>query len=245
MLALLWTLYLLLTAALMFVVGSAGGGMTNATFRPAARLNLVMLVIGLTVLWPALRLCQALPAEGGLRAVRRDLVVLVLPTQALVWPQVWLAQWSLATVAALACVLAGWAVLVGAVLAWALGCGASQPVRFGERAGVPTGPARVGWMIAVLVLVLGGGMAVLLGLASSAGGGSPRWSWMLSPITSVFELTHDRPWIGLRARPAGLHWVMLGVLGVVCLVAWILASIRCAATHRRSTPPAAQRSADS
>lgn len=236
-LALLWTCYLLAVGALMFVAGASGGTISNATYRPAARLTLVLMAVGLVVLWPAVRLCQVVPPEGGRRAVVRDLVVLLLPAQALIWPQIWLAQWSVATVAALSAMLAVWAGLLGGVLAIALGCKAKTGRR--SHGEIPTAPvpslggsARVWWMIVVLVIGLGGAWGGIIETGHPHWGGQPRWGWMLSPMTGVYELTHDRPWLGQRALPTGLHWGMIGGVGTAALVVWIGGMTRCALRHR-------------
>mgnify|MGYP000952897457 CR=1 FL=1 len=99
---------------------------------------------GYAVLWPMLRLCQVFPSEGGVSSVGKDLLVVVIPTQAVVWPLAFLAVWPMSVAAALGAQSLAWTLLVGAMLALALGPGGS------ERRPAPL--RRAAWMAVILVV---------------------------------------------------------------------------------------------
>ncbi len=213
-LALAWTVYLLLsTIAAFSTVGAGGAGNVDA-YRPAARGLLVTVAVGVALLWPMMRLAQAVPT-GGLRgcaiATLRDLVVLLVPIQAVIWPQALLARWPLDAVAAIAVCLAVWTVLIGGLLAFVLSLG-------GRSAGN-------GWRwwamlgVAVLVNVV---PAIGIAWASVAPPVRPRGFWLMgSPMTAIVELTQDRSWRGRSLEVDGTHWRAIIIVGGFALAAWI------------------------
>ena len=82
------------------------------------------------------------PAESGdllwavaMVVVAKDLVILLVPLQAVLWPQVVITGWTVSAVAASDVLLISWASMVGAFLAIALG-----PGRTGEARRAETGP---------------------------------------------------------------------------------------------------------
>ena len=88
--AFLWTLFLLGATLLGF--GSLGAiGMIDAgTYRAVARVILVSVAVGVVVVWPMTRLSQVTPARRATRAAFIDFIVIALPLQAVVLPQVFL-----------------------------------------------------------------------------------------------------------------------------------------------------------
>src|ERR1043166_1453153 len=82
--AALWLLFLF--AATILSVGAVGifGLMSTDVYRPAARVMLEIVAIGVVVLWPMVRLSQAAPAFP-LRAMLGDAVVVLVPAQAVIW----------------------------------------------------------------------------------------------------------------------------------------------------------------
>src|SRR5262245_41002258 len=85
-LAALWLLFLF--AATILSVGAVGlfGLVSTDVYRPAARVMLEIVTIGVVVLWPMVRLSQEAP-KFPLRAMLGDCLVILLPTQAVIWPQ--------------------------------------------------------------------------------------------------------------------------------------------------------------
>jgi hypothetical protein len=202
--ALIWTMFLLATA--MGSLASVGVIATVESYRPAARILLVVVAVGIVVLWPMVRLCQALPMRGHVRQwVGEDLVVMLVPVQAVIWPQWWLAGWPIEVVAAVALFLAAWTLLIGAVLGVAY-----VTLERGDGAGL-----RTGWMVCLVVVVLAG---PVIGLALRE---PSAWFWMSSPLTGVRELTHPRLWTGQSVAIGWRHWTAIGATGVAAIGLWL------------------------
>lgn len=207
--AFFWTLYLLVATVGAFWSVGAPGVHDAMALRPAARSVLAAISIGVALLWPMTRLSQSLPSPQTRRiakAVWQDMLVLLVPAQAIIWPQVAMAAWPVGVVGALAASVAAWAVLLGALLAVAM---------------LVTGPRR-GWWMLVFVAVAGLGPLVALGPAGMGGhgDGSFDWWWMTSPLTSGFEISRDRAWTGAAAAVSAGHWRAIGLVGVLGASCW-------------------------
>ncbi len=226
-----WTLYLIGAVTLLFVHSGALSSFSYEAFRRSSRLMLLVLVLGVCVLWPMVRLSQATARSGGMSVVVRDLVVLLVPAQALIWPQVWLSAWSLEVVVALCVLLAVWGVLVGGLLATTLG----GPVGTGGLAALQ----QEGRRISVRRRLLGLGACVLICCAgmpaallrsgavvvADSGWLAARPLWMLSPFLGVLELTRERPWLAVSSGVGRIHWLMVAAAGVVALGVWMVAGV--------------------
>lgn len=207
--AFFWTLYLLLATVSAFWAVGAPGAHDAMALRPAARSVLAAISVGVALLWPMTRLSQVLPSlytRRMARAVWQDMVVLLVPAQAIIWPQIAMAAWPVGVVAALAASITAWAVLLGALLTIAM---------------VWTGPKR-GWWMLVFVAIAGLGPLVAMGPAGVAahGDSSFDWWWMTSPLTSGFEISRDRAWTGAAAAVAPGHWRAIGLVGVLGVCGW-------------------------
>ena len=208
--ALLWTVFLMLATLVMFGSLSATPTVTPEVYRPAARTLLMTVALGATVLWPMLRLSQQIPRERAVKWVLKDLVVVLLPVQALVWPHAlgMLSGWPLSVVAGVSLSIAAWSCVSAGVLGLAY---VTMPREGG--AGI-----RAAWMVVVLAVVFGApawqtlsGGYTLTDAPASLEPGAGR---MLSPLTSIAEITRDRAWSGRPARIGAGHWrAMVGVLG--------------------------------
>lgn len=198
--ALVWMLYLMGVTALMFASLSDAFFVSPAITRPAARGMLLATMAGVVLMWPAVRLSQR-PADRPVRSVLRDLFVVLIPAQAVIWPHALreLGDWSFGVLTALAGVFAAWALVVGGILAMA-------------DSGAGAGRARWAWMLVLLVLCLGapayavarGQFRMVPGPASSA-----RPGWMLSPLTAVLEVTRDRDAADGVTAVSGTHWRLI------------------------------------
>lgn len=225
-LALAWTIFLALATILCLASLAARGATSYESYRPAARSLLAVVAVGLCVLWPMVRLSQS-SGKGPVWAwVWKDLVVLLMPAQAVIWPQAFffLAKWPIDVVAAVAAMLSAWAVLTGAVLAtgW----------RVIDSEG--SGAARRGRVMLVLVGVVALGPLISWPVRIRGRVGSPEFDgWaMTSPITGVFELTRDRLWTGRSAEIVAAHWWAIAVVSAVGIVSWIVVGL----VPRRPTP---------
>lgn len=228
-LALLWTVFLLLATVGTFVSAGTDGLMSVESYRQAARGLLTVMMVGATLLWPVVRLSQSLPSEGGVRGSAKDVFVVVFPAQAILWPQALLARWPIEVMAASVAFLTVWAVLVGSLLAMALGVRAAGRDRLSARsalvwAGLFVGLGVAGpawWMVQAWA---GGGLE-----ASSTG---VRLSWMASPWTGQLELVRDRSWTGRSAWASSGHWIAIAGVLVVGLAGWLGAWAREAGLRR-------------
>ncbi len=214
-LALAWALYLMLAMMGSLMPAMTLGRFDPDVFRPAARVLSAVIVVGLVVLWPMLRLSQR-PA-GGVPGGRigRDLVVLLIPAMTLVWPQVLLAGWSIETVSAVSALLVVWSLVAASGLSWWRGCGGEK-----RSAGVA--------VMVLLVLLVAGLPPVLwrsgvLEVSPAGRGVTPGWMW--TPVTSVLEILRDRSWSGHPADVSAGHWVwivrlLVGASGLLWLTVW-------------------------
>jgi hypothetical protein len=213
--ALLWTIFLFAATGITMLAVVARGMPGADTMRPAARALMVCIAAGIVIVWPLIRLSQHRD-EQPIGGMVHDLIVLLVPVQAVVWPQTmwWLARWPLEIVAALALEFTAWSLVIGGVLVMAYAserprCAASSRADLLRRSG---------WMAALVVLALGPGVA------AAAGGDAPvRWWWMLSPITGVLELTRDRSWSGISNVIYPGHWRMIGVTAAAAIPLWTAA----------------------
>jgi hypothetical protein len=219
---LLWTTFLF-TATLLTLTGvGLGGYVTADVYRPAARMLMLTVAAGIALLWPMIRLSQDTPAHAPAAATAQDVFIVLLPTQAVIWPQYWLAGWPIPVLLAISALLTAWALVVGGVLALALGrlAGAGHA-------------ARAWWMVGLLVLTTWGALGAFLDRGDQPGMPSNRGrvAWMLSPLTGVAELTRDRSWTG---RPAAVY--REHVLAILW-TAGIAAPLWVAAASRRGRSP--------
>jgi len=216
----LWTIFLLVTTGIAIASVGLHGAVQEEGARTAARTILLVAAIGVSVLWPMTRLCQRAPEPGASWAVQ-DTLAIVLPLQAVIWPHIWLAGWSLETAAAVSVVLAAWAVLVGGLLA----------AVFSRRSPGPL--ARTVWMIVFVSLPALGPMAGLAVQSVSVPTiETTRWLQMASPATAIDQLAPSRPWQG-SSRITREHWAAIGLMGVAGGVAWLVA-LPMARGYRRS-----------
>lgn len=211
-LAFMWTVYLFTATAMTFAAISGAGGLTLDVYRPALRILLMTVAVGVAVVWPMVRLSQSAPVGPAAGASLKDWFAIVAPLQAIVWPQWLLAGWPVRVIAGLAGTLSAWAVLTAGMLALYFAWESGR-----ERRDA-TGRS---WMMAGFVGVAGLGPAggAVWGLLTSMGPGPPgrlTW-WMLSsPLSAVFEITRDEP-----SGPAVMAvWAVAANVAVAGLVCW-------------------------
>lgn len=211
--AFFWTVYLLLATVGAFWTAGAPGSHDALAMRPAARSLLAAITVGIALLWPMTRLSQTAPSERPrriARAVVQDMMVLLIPAQAVIWPQIAMSAWPVPVVAALAASLAAWTLVIGGLLA--IGLSMTRP-----------GSGR-GWWMLVVVALAGLGPLVAIGPLGGAahGDGSFDWWWMTSPVTSGFEISRDRLWTGASAAVSAGHWRSIAVVSSVGAAVWVM-----------------------
>jgi len=200
---LLWMIYLMGATMLMFSSMARAYSISPEITRPAARSMLVVVVVGFSVLWPMVRLSQRYPSHLSIRFTIRDIVVLYIPMQAVIWPQSMsmLAGWPIEVVAAISAFSLAWLGILAGVIA----LGSASIARNSGREWV-----RVAWMMMVMVIIFA---APSLGGLTTNGAGidvdAPRVGWLLSPVTGVLEIVRPRDALGTSARVFGDQWRMI------------------------------------
>jgi hypothetical protein len=182
-----------------------------ATYEPGVRLMLVCVGIGLFIAWPLLRLSQQ-PTSFPARQTMLDLTVLLVLTQLVVWLPRVLTVWSISRTAALAVFLASWTLLVGAVVAAAVGAPRSGPRN---------------WAMGVcLAICLLGPLVVWLG-----GHGSKDAASLVraGPLLGISALTD-----GGSTRPSPGQWNGVLIVAAAAVAAWVVVAGRSLLRRRGS-----------
>lgn len=213
--ALLWTVYLLFSALLTVFSIRSVGIPTQEQFVLGGRGMALMCALGVTPLWPMVRLSQDSP-KSPLHASFVDGVILLVPTFAVIMPLSLLTGWRIEVSIALCVVIAVWACVSGGVVAIGL-----------RREGRAW---RLSWMALSWAMALAGPAIAWGGIAMgwwAAESSAPINASMLSPLSSVFPLTTpesgavmtfdvDPAWWGWMCVPlvvgAGL-WVCAWAMG--------------------------------
>ncbi len=172
---------------------------------------LVVVIFGMSILWPMVRFSQTIPRPSIVAASLRDLIVMLIPAQAVIWPQrlIVLGGWSTEVVLALSLHIAAW----GLVLAGIVSIGSVL-----IASSVNHARTRVLVMLAALVMVLGMPMVELLTLKGAPiGAAHANLGWMLSPITGILEITADRSVLGQPAIVYNAHFRIIAAVACVGL----------------------------
>lgn len=206
--ALLWAVYLMGSAVLtIFTVRSLGMPSTGQLVS-ACRGMIIMVLLGLTMLWPMVRLSQEFPRRRW-ASIGADLLVLLAPVQAVLWPMPMLTHWSWSVMSGLMVLVCGWGLLAASVVMWAY-------------ARAPGSAALRG--AAALACAMFAGAAPLAGLGLRLAGFEPSaWLWMLSPVTAVYRLL-DAP-SGLSPHMSGAEWYFAALPAALAGVI-VLAGVR-------------------
>ncbi len=191
-----WCLWLLGVGLLAWLVDG---------WIPAARWMVLLAVVGLMLVWPAIRL-----SEGGMRltlpAVWVEWLCLILVFQAVVWLLRALSGWRMDQTVWLDAAVAAWSLLTAAVV----GLGVRWPRAW---------PRTVAMVLCAL-LVLGEPLAVALVSLVWPAAARPIWSMHLSPLPTVWALAHPVVDVTLGPWP---ERVMFAAAGAV--TAWVVVVI--------------------
>jgi hypothetical protein len=227
--ALLWSGFLM-AAALLTVF--AMRGFTNIgvrNYETAALAFITTAAVGMSLLWPMVRLSQLSPPRP-LRAVLADAVVVLAPVHVIVWPMPLLTRWPIEVVAATATLLTGWGLLSALlVLIGVTGAGRWSPPS-GRRADDEAARSHRSrmvrsWTMAAAALAPIG--APLLDIASVAllGEGFGRAGLLLSPLTGPWVLA-DSPAENLLPAVSAADWWTAAAPGAVAIIGLSAASVR-------------------
>lgn len=215
--ALFWMIYLMGATVVMFISMSRAHTISPEITRPAARMMLMISMLGLSVLWPMARLSQHHPGGRHVLFVLRDVLVLFVPLQAAIWPQVSpvLAHWPIPVVASVSLLCACWLLLLAGVLSLAL----ASVARSDGAPGV-----RMLWMGVILGIVLAAPIFAVIGTPQPPlDVSNPRIGWLLSPYTGLLEIVRDRNELGVSARVFTQQIRMLIAIGCVGLALLLIA----------------------
>ena len=200
-------------SALVTIFASRAIGVPLASrFRYGAAALLLMVCVGATILWPLTRLSQRSPRRPA-RATGADLLVLLVPMQAVVWPMPILTGWPFNVVGALALLLGAWTLFIGGFVLWG-SAGRSHA-------------DRVMWMIASVLCVFAAPAWYAWIINAAPPAADPEWILRWSPLTGIYALTaapgNQRPvmlaeeWRAAAAPllPASILWSVWGIRAVV------------------------------
>lgn len=214
--AFLWAIYLMLGSIIALGVVLAGGIITLDAYQPLSRGLIVTLAIGVMIFWPLLRLSQTSPDEGAPIAVLKDLAIVLIPLQAVVWPQMVLARWTPDIVLATALAMIAWAFLVGGVLAMGIRSDRTW---------------RSSWMALIVAMVLGGATISVLAGQSPPDLLRPR-NAVAAPVLVlasgaglVADISADRSWSGGWALALPEHWRAIWSTFAVGSLVWVVAAL--------------------
>ncbi|MBL8747164.1 MAG: hypothetical protein JNK58_12520 [Phycisphaerae bacterium] len=204
-LALIWSLYLMASALVTLLRVRSLTMPTTEQFAFGCRSMLLMVMIGVALLWPMIRLSQQYPHRPD-RSLFADLLVLLVPVQAVVWPMGLLTHWPLDIVLALAGATASWAILSAGVLACAFNAGSAS--------------ARWGWMLVCVLIAITSPTTLTL------------WPGNIPTITRGVMLHASpltAPW-ALTSAPSGLapmmqpwEWALVTIPAASGAILWWLA----------------------
>lgn len=237
-----WLVFLLVAAGVVYstvgnpVLASAEG------YRFASKVLLTTVAVGMLTIWPVLRLAQRAPLAGGVAAALRDVAIVLIPMQALIWPQTLITGWTVGAVAAIATLFTAWTLIVGAVIALATGVPRVPARSLAALRGSPepVNPVvRSMAMLAILSLALAApGAMLLLGPSATEASGQVDQMALWSPITGPWEILADRAWTGRHAVALPEHWRPILLTLVGSLAAWgvLLATRRAPRSLPATTP---------
>lgn len=124
MLALGWATWLLASALVTLFIHQPMHPDTRF-FNAAVRTIMVLIIVGLTWLWPMIRLCQA-TRRGGRWGLLVDLLWLYCFLQVVLWPMRLTTRWPVSAVLVVDAAILAWGLLVMSITA--LGMVSQQPV---------------------------------------------------------------------------------------------------------------------
>ncbi len=209
--ALLWMIYLLLATAMMFASLASGYTVAPRISRPITREMLVVVIFGMAVLWPLVRLSQTIAPPSVVASSVRDMIVILIPLQAILWPVqfIVLGGWSFDVVLALSAHFAAWALVIAGLIS----LGSILIARSSNSYWV-----RVCAMFVVLVAIFVVPLIELISLkGASVGMAHANLGWMLSPMTGVLEITADRGPLGQPAVVFSAHFRIIAAVACVGL----------------------------
>ncbi|MFG0253065.1 MAG: hypothetical protein ACF8NJ_09355 [Phycisphaerales bacterium JB038] len=183
LLALGWMVYLLLAAGKTFFVTRPIFA-DAAYFEAAMREMLLIVAVGLTILWPLVRLSQRHARPTTLLLL--DAVVLLALAQIVIWPLLGQTHWPALMLFQVDALLAAWTLLAGGLVALGI-C------------------FRAVWWRSLMVLLCAAAIfAAPVGLALGIPADPPPWFDFASPLAAIWRLeASETTWPGYVLELAG------------------------------------------
>lgn len=191
----------------LWLAGAWGVALWFGSPVPAARWLIVLALMGLMLIWPAVRL-SGLGGSVSAGAIAAEWLCLVLVLQAVVWPLRLVAHWRIDQALWLAGALAAWSLLTAALLA----------VGVRQRS---VGP-RVLAMAGCMLLVFGEPAAMAMVTVAADWGfvEAGPWPMRVSPLAMVWALVQPAldvsldPWPGqvlVASGAAAVAWMVVAL----------------------------------
>lgn len=203
--AVLWCVYLLGASLATILSVEESWPPSSDQYEFPARVLMTLMLFGITVMWPAIRLCQATPRNPP-GASLADWVVIVLPAQVLIWPMMLMLSWPLSVTAWLALAAASWGTVSMTAVAWGVSSNANAN-------------RRITAMSLCLAFSLAGGL-VGIAWASITADAPPRWVWAWNALTGVWIVTEPESALSTLA-PSRLMWAGACVPGAISIGLWL------------------------
>lgn len=225
--ALLWTMYVLVAVAGSVLWLATTGRFTVTGYGPAARIMLVVVAAGVTLVWPMTRLSQLGPDREAFGSCVLDVLVVLFPVQMVLWPLVFIAGWPRSVVISVAVQFLVWGMMIGALIAvGVVGGQGSWPNAARVVYGAGMGQRRTWVMLVIVAMIFTGPM--VLGLRGAVGSSdSPEWLLMCSPFTALPTTTGAGVSGPQAALTQGQRWAIVWI-GAVAAVLWGVAAFRAA-----------------
>lgn len=219
-LALVWSCYLLGACAVTLFGPASSLSFDAMQIRASSTLLVALVLLGIVLVWPMLRLSQV-PPRSPVGATLVDLLIVLTPSLAVVGSTSILTRWAWSTSGAMVTLLCAWTLLLAGSLAVA--------TRW-------TGTlARAGSMLAIVAIVTAAPFATLLSAWHAGASGAPlgaeawRAGLLLSPISAPYAIashparsTPAPDALAWRAAlvplaPAAALWALAGALDLLTL----------------------------
>lgn len=221
--ALLWCIYLFGCSAVTLLGVEQSWPPSTDQYEFPARVLLTMMMFGVAVLWPCVRLSQATPRNPAAASIADALVVLI-PAQTLIWPMVLLLAWPWTVVAFIAALTAAWSCVSMGVCAWGVTNTQAHIAR------------RMHAIAAALAAALAAGLVGVVWTTLTADQ-PPQWVWAWCPLTAVWAATEPQSMLAPLTIDR-MMWAGAAVPAALGLGLW--AAVALHATTNRQTPPSEQ-----
>lgn len=203
-LALLWSMYLIAATFVTILSVEQSWPPSVDQYEFPVRVLMTLVLFGIAILWPTLRLCQSTPRKPAVAALA-DAIVVLVPAQILIWPMVLMLSWPISVVAAIATASLSWGMLAMAAISWGV-----------------TGEARSRRHTAISTTLAASLIAVIVGVLFGQSDPEAPFNWIFawSPFTAPWVLTQVSSPLA-EFSPSRMMWAGVTLPGAVGIGWWI------------------------